>query len=107
MDIRRILADQKKELEDKFKSEKIVKREFEEKAKEFINSKLIKVTTGIRRCGKSFFTALLLKDLNFAYVNFDERVLLSIEPEKIFSALLEIYGDVKILFLDEIQNLEG
>ena len=107
MDIRRILADQKRELEEKLKTEKIVKREFEEKAKEFIDSKLIKVITGIRRCGKSFFTALLLKDLNFAYINFDERVLLSLEPEKIFSILLEIYGDVKILFLDEIQNVEG
>jgi predicted AAA+ superfamily ATPase len=107
MDIRRILVDQRRELEEKLKTKKIVKREFEEKAKEFINSKLIKVITGIRRCGKSFFTSLLLKDLNFAYVNFDERVLLSIEPEKIFSIVLEIYGDVKILFLDEIQNVEG
>jgi predicted AAA+ superfamily ATPase len=56
MDLRTILKDQRRELEEKFKVTNVVKREFEEKGKEFLESKLIKVTTGIRRCGKSFFT---------------------------------------------------
>jgi predicted AAA+ superfamily ATPase len=107
MDLRTILKDQRRELEEKFKATNIVKREFEEKGKEFLKSKLVKVTTGIRRCGKSFFTYSLLKDLNFGYVNFDEKILLSVDPMKIFSTLIEIHGPINMFFIDEIQNLEG
>jgi predicted AAA+ superfamily ATPase len=107
MDLKTILKDQRRELEEKFKVTNVVKREFEERGKEFLKSKLVKVTTGIRRCGKSFFTYSLLKDLNFGYVNFDEKILLSLNPLKILSTLIEIHGTINIFFLDEIQNLEG
>jgi len=107
MDLKTILKDQRRELEEKFKVTNVVKREFEERGKEFLKSKLVKVTTGVRRCGKSFFTYSLLKDLNFGYVNFDEKFLLSLDPLKILSTLIEIHGAINIFFLDEIQNLEG
>jgi len=58
MDLKTILKDQKAEIEEKFKRTNFVRREFEEKARDFLKSKLVKVTTGIRRCGKSFFHLL-------------------------------------------------
>jgi len=106
MDLKTILKDQKAEIEEKFKRTNFVRREFEEKARDFLKSKLVKVTTGIRRCGKSFFTYSLLKDSKFGYVNFDESILLSVDPIKIFSMLIEIYGPITTFFFDEIQNLE-
>jgi predicted AAA+ superfamily ATPase len=58
MELKTILKDQRRELEEKFQATNFVKREFEEKAKEFLKSKLVKVTTGVRRCGKSFLHIL-------------------------------------------------
>jgi hypothetical protein len=72
-----------------------------------VDKRIIKVITGVRRSGKSVLAFLLLKDRKFGYVNFDDRLLCEIKnPDEILSAIREIYGRVKILFLDEIQNLE-
>jgi len=104
--LRDILLDQKEELEERFRrTKKVVEREFLSSYKEFINSKQIKVTTGIRRCGKSFSTYLLLRDKKFAYANFDEKILSSSSHQDIISTLFEVFGDVDIFFFDEIQNL--
>jgi len=101
--LKNILIDQRNELEEKFKrSSKIVEREF----LNFYKSKQIKVTTGIRRCGKSFSTYLLLKDKKFAYANFDEKILAEASHQDILSALFEVFGNVDIFFFDEIQNLK-
>ncbi len=106
--LRKVLIDQKYETEEKFRKTEFVEREFLENFKEFINSNLIKVTTGARRSGKSFFTYSLLKNENFGYVNFDEPMLKNVNSNDIFSALLEIYGkNMNIIFFDEIQNMEG
>ncbi len=99
-----ILIEQREILEEKIKNTKVVERE---RKNGFLKSALIKVTTGVRRCGKSFFTYLILKEKPFGYVNFDDERILTDKPQKILSALLEIYGkSTKILFFDEIQNLE-
>jgi len=99
-----ILIEQREILEEKIKNTKVVERE---RKNGFLKSVLIKVTTGVRRCGKSFFTYLILKEKPFGYANFDDERILTDKPQKILSALLEIYGkSTKILFFDEIQNLE-
>jgi len=90
--LRKVLMDQKYETEEKFRKTEFVEREFLENFKEVINSNLIKVTTGARRSGKSFFTYSLLKNENFGYVNFDEPMLKNVNSNDIFSALLEVYG---------------
>ena len=107
MDIKQVLIDQKKELEEVVRKKKIVKREALDKFKDYANSSLIKVITGIRRCGKSFLTYLLLENEKFAYANFDEKILLKLEPRELLSLFHEIHGDVKTIFLDEIQNYEN
>ncbi|MGB9718731.1 MAG: ATP-binding protein [Thermoproteota archaeon] len=106
IEVKRILVDQRSELEDRMNKERIVEREFLSSFRKVAASSLIKVTTGIRRTGKSFSTYLILKPSEFGYVNFDEPLLLTVTPEEILSALIEIYGDVKIIFLDEVQNLK-
>ncbi len=103
-DLTRILMDQKQELEEGIRNKKIIQRE------EYLNNlpttKLIKVVSGIRRCGKSVLIYLMLKGKNFAYMNFDDERIAGIDTDQILSSFYEVYGkDFKYIFLDEIQNL--
>jgi len=107
MNIKQVIIDQRKELEEIVKKRKVVEREGLKNFKEYAYSSLIKVITGIRRCGKSFLTYLLLRDKKFAYANFDEKILLKIEPRELLSIFHEIYGEVNAIFLDEVQNYEN
>ena len=73
---------------------------------DYLKSPLIKLITGPRRAGKSVFALLMLKNTNFAYLNFDDSKLLSLfNEDSIAEFLQEVYPDYKYLFLDEIQNL--
>ena len=103
-----LLRDQKQELELEIKNKKIIKRQANNNFEDILNSKLIKVISGVRRCGKSIFSYMLLKDKNFAYINFDDERVVNIDTNQILSSFYEIYGkDLKYIFLDEIQNLEN
>ena len=104
MDVIEVIARQKEEIEGLRKRE-FVEREAEEKMHRWIDKDIIKVVTGVRRAGKSTLCYLVLKDRDFGYVNFDEKVLVSTDPESILEAVREIYGSTKYLLLDEIQNL--
>ncbi|MBU1118846.1 ATP-binding protein [Patescibacteria group bacterium] len=77
----------------------------------FIQSKKISVITGVRRCGKS----TLLKQIasaysGYYYLNFEDDRLITFTHED-FNTLLEtffeMYGDHKVFFFDEIQNVFG
>ena len=60
-------------------SQDYILREKLDFAKKYLDSDLIKVITGARRAGKSIFSFLLLKDKNFAYLNFDDDQFLKIK----------------------------
>lgn len=105
-DIKQIIKDQKSELEQTMKNKDLVEREAQNYFQEIQTSKLIKVISGVRRAGKSVFTYMQLKDKNFGYVNFDDERLVGADTDEIFSSLLEIYGDLKLMFFDEIQNID-
>ncbi|MFH1066005.1 MAG: ATP-binding protein [Nanoarchaeota archaeon] len=106
MELAHILKDQRRDIDDEIKKKRIMPREAETHFREALNSKLIKVITGIRRCGKSVLIYSALKGSNFAYMNFDDERLYSLDSDRILPAFYEIYGEnVKILFLDEIQNM--
>jgi len=77
-------------------------------AKNFLETDLIKVITGPRRAGKSVFASLLLKDKNFAYLNFDDENLLKINnSDEIIKGIFEVYGETKFILFDEIQNFKN
>ena len=68
---------------------------------------LIKVITGPRRAGKSFYAAHLIASTgSWGYVNFDDERLVALEDyDEIIGAINAVYGNPKYLFFDEIQNL--
>lgn len=77
-------------------------------AKKLLSTDLIKIITGPRRAGKSVFSLLLLKDENFAYLNFDDEQLLSIKNyDEILKGISEVYPKSKFILFDEIQNLKN
>ncbi|MEK6846215.1 MAG: ATP-binding protein, partial [Nanoarchaeota archaeon] len=100
-----ILKDQRQELERGLGQMTLVHREAEKMLHP--DSSLIRVVSGVRRCGKSVLIYQFLKDKKFGYVNFDDDRLLEVKPNDILVAWYQIYGKkLPILFLDEIQNLE-
>jgi predicted AAA+ superfamily ATPase len=73
---------------------------------EYLATGLIKLITGPRRAGKSVLSLQLLKDKNYAYLNFDDDLLLKhFNENAVIQTLNEVYPGFEYLFLDEIQNL--
>ena len=67
----------------------------------------VKLLTGPRRVGKSTQALLMLKEKNFAYLNFDDNLLLSgWDEELVMRTLDEVYPNYEYLLLDEVQNLK-
>jgi predicted AAA+ superfamily ATPase len=88
-----------------------IDREENKNAEKYINNNLVKIIVGPRRCGKSTFAFLLLKERNikFAYANLeDENLIKGIagNNDDLTEALQSIYGDVEYIIFDEIQNLD-
>ena len=73
-----------------------------------LNSHLIKLITGPRRVGKSTQALLMLRNRNFAYLNFDSQLLLDAwNPDLVMRMLDEVYPGYEYLLLDEVQNLDA
>jgi predicted AAA+ superfamily ATPase len=74
---------------------------------DYLASGLVKLITGPRRAGKSVFSLQLLKGRNFAYLNFDDDLLLqNFNEDQVIKYLAEIFPGYDYLLLDEIQNLD-
>lgn len=96
-----------KEERDRLVSKSYIQRTGLTQANKILDSNLIKVIVGPRRSGKSVFGFLLLKDKNFAYLNFDDENLLKIKDyDKLMSWLEVVYPKFRYVFFDEIQNLD-
>jgi len=81
------------------------------KAEELAKTSLIKVIIGPRRTGKSVLSMLLLKDKPFAFLNLDDESLSSLlrkteNYNDLLNAMFTVYGNVKTILFDEIQNLD-
>ncbi len=78
-----------------------------------LDNKQAQVVIGVRRSGKSTLChmALIKAGVTYGYVNFDDDRLANIRVEDLNSVLEGIYrvygNDVKHIFFDEIQNVEG
>ncbi len=79
---------------------------------------LIKVLTGVRRCGKSSIMNLIIRDLlaqgvkeeSILYFNLDKRPYIGIDTPDKLDALIEKNAKAqgkKYLFIDEVQNVKG
>ena len=73
-----------------------------------LSSHLIKLITGPRRVGKSTQALLMLRDKNFAYLNFDNYQLLETwDVDLVMRMLDDVYPGYEYILLDEVQNLEA
>ena len=79
---------------------------------------IIKVLSGVRRCGKSSIMNLIAAELldsgvsqdNILYFNLDKKPFDKIVTDEALDSLIEAYSraeGTKYLFIDEIQNVEG
>lgn len=98
---------------------KIYKREkYLEKVRPFYDSDLIKIITGIRRCGKSCILKLIEDELkqkgvqsdHIIYIQLDKRNFKWIKTPEQLESVIDSYikdSDFYYLFVDEVQNVKG
>ncbi len=105
--MRTIISNQRKE-RDLLLSRPYLTRHTKYDIEELLASKQIKLITGPRRTGKSTEALLILKDKNFAYLNFDDGKLLKAwDDDLVWESLQLVYPNFDYLLLDEVQNLDG
>src|SRR5690625_1651785 len=99
--------------------EKIYKREdYLKKIRGFYKDDIIKVITGIRRCGKSYFLKSVIEELlengikekDIIYIELDKKEYKDIKTSKELEKIIDekiIDNDFKYLFIDEVQNAKN
>ncbi len=110
VDFKSIIKEQREELENIEKNEKIIEREKLDEARVILKYPNILAVLGIRRCGKSIFSYLLAKNSKTGYINFDDERLIEIKNEdfdRILTSFYELYADLDYIILDEIQNIKN
>lgn len=110
--IKRIIVDQKEEIEETFGKKTIIEREIPiEELIKFLEHPNILAVLGIRRCGKSTLSHLLLRGRDYGYINFDDERISGIDAKDlnmILQAFYELHGnELEYFILDEIQNVQG
>ncbi|MDD6975452.1 MAG: ATP-binding protein [Bacteroidales bacterium] len=102
-----IILNQRKE-RDELMSRPYLTRRSNQDTDLLLNSSLIKLITGPRRVGKSTQALLMLRDKNFAYLNFDNYSLLEAWNANLVIRMLDdVYPGYEYILLDEVQNLDG
>ncbi len=106
-DLRQIVIKQKEGIE---KADIGIRRDILDEILSWFKDNRVIILTGIRRCGKSTILKQLMKNKeNYCYVNFEDERFLDFKAqdfEHLNEILIEIYGDPKTYFFDEIQNIE-
>ena len=99
--------------------EKIYPREkYLERIRPFYSSDVVKVVTGIRRCGKSFLMKSIIKEMiesgtmadRIIYLPLDKKGFKNIKTPEQLEERIESYvhdKDFYYLFIDEVQNVSG
>ena len=102
-----IILNQRKE-RDELMSRPYLMRRNNQDVNLLLNSHLIKLITGPRRVGKSTQALLMLRDKNFAYLNFDNYSLLDAwDADLVMRMLDDVYPGYEYILLDEVQNLDA
>lgn len=102
-----IISNQKKE-RDLLLSRPYLPRHTKYNVADLLQSKQIKLITGPRRTGKSTEALMILKNKNFAYLNFDDgKLLANWDDDLVWESLRQVYPGFDYLLLDEVQNLNN
>lgn len=106
--LKNIILKQKQEKE-RLMSLKYIERTKRSFAEKWLDTDMIKVILGPRRAGKSVFALMLLKNRPFMYFNFDDEILANrgISMDELMKGLHSVYGEIKTILFDEIQNLSS
>ena len=99
--------------------EKLYKREdYLNKIRGFYDDTMIKVITGIRRCGKSYLLKTVIEELqdrgikekDIIYIELDKKEYKDVKTPKDLENIIDTFitdQDFKYLFIDEIENIHG
>ena len=109
--LKQILVEQKELVKQR---EDYIERESLKEVRKFIKLKHIIVITGHRRAGKSVFLSQIINNFyggdNVYYLNLDDERLIGLHTDDLNTVMElfhQLFGAKKVIFLDEIQNLEG
>ena len=108
--IRRVMSDQEEEIDHKFSTEKIINREYLPEIKAYLTNSNAVVISGPRRSGKSISAILLVKNHNYARLNFDDPSIEGMKAQelvKVNEAIAQLKGNASHIILDEIQSIKG
>jgi predicted AAA+ superfamily ATPase len=111
--LKRVLLDQKKEMQDILQTSQLIPRELDAKSLlEAISIPNIIVILGIRRCGKSTFTLMHIQAIvtKFTYFDFTDERLTSFSTKDLNDIILvseQLWGTQHLYVFDEIQNIEA
>lgn len=105
-----VILDQREELSSLVEEGFVQRNEVNQIA---LDDKLAQVVIGVRRSGKSTLCHMALrnKGVTYGYVNFDDDRFAGLEVTDlniVLESIYRVYGnDVRYLFFDEIQNVDG
>lgn len=105
-----VILDQREELSSLVDESFVQRNEVNQIA---LDDKLAQVVIGVRRSGKSTLCHMAFrnKGITYGYVNFDDDRLAGLEVgdlNLVLESIYRVYGnDVRYLFFDEIQNVDG
>jgi len=109
--LKEIVVQQREELKRKDRG---IERENLEEIGRYLKIPHVLIISGVRRSGKSTLLTQIMSewfDHEFYYLNFEDERLISFSAEDDFDLLyqvfLELYGEQKTFFFDEIQNVSG
>lgn len=108
--IKKVIVDQKEDLAEFFKREKIIEREIGiEKLRKFLKHPNILLITGPRRSGKSTLATQIFKEEKYGFLNFDDERLAGFSVNDFdiaIQAFYDLYGEgLECFIFDEIQNI--
>lgn len=101
------------------KMDRIYSREiYLKKIRGFYNDEMIKVISGIRRCGKSTIISSIKNELissgvlekDIIFIELDKKEYIDVDSPKKLESLIDSFiidDDFKYLFIDEVQNVSG
>jgi predicted AAA+ superfamily ATPase len=105
--LRRIVEKQKQTLSN---AEEDIERDILPEILKLFNDNRVIILSGIRRAGKSTLLKQIMRNnLDYCYVNFEEEGFIDFNAqdfEMLNEVLIEVYGNPKIYFFDEVQNIE-